>query len=220
MMKLSSLVLVLAVGCGGGNSRPNVPDSGPGIDSPPEVNCTLVDTAASTSAMAVGGFDTSADPNTAEFVVQTDINADAAPDISTILLFDGFGVFAAGGIPPGAQTINITGDEAQFATCGACLLAGTDADAEGAFIDDYLVTSGTLNLTSVTQTSIAGTITNAVFTHVEIDQETAMSTPASDGCSAQIDSIAFNVVPMDITPMAKPTKQERLAALRSLRLRR
>src|SRR5687767_5534410 len=220
MMKLSSSIFVLAaaVGCGGGKNGPNVlPDSAPQPDSPDQVSCRLANTGTATALMQAGGFDTSNEADTAEFVVQTDINSDATPDIATILLFDGFGVFSdPAPIPPGQQTIQITGAEAQFASCGACILAGTDADAQGMFMDDYLVTSGTLNITSVTQQRIEGTITNATFTHVDIDQMTAMSTPNSSGCSATVDTIAFNVVPMDITPMMKPgSRIERLQALRA-----
>ena len=224
-MKLSSSIFVLAaaVGCGGGKKGPNVlPDSAPQPDSPDQVACRLADTGTATALMQAAGFDSSNNPDTAEFVVQTDINSDAAPDVATILLFDGFGVFAPmGPIPPGQQTIQITGDEAQFQTCGACILAGTDADAEGNFMDDYLVTSGTLNITSVTNQRIEGTITNATFTHVDIDGMTAVSTPNASGCTANIGTIAFNVVPMDITPMMKPaTPTERIEALRALKLAR
>ena len=223
MMKLSSSIFVLAaaVGCGGGKTNgPNVlPDSAPQPDSPDQVSCRLADTGTATALMQAGGFDTSNDPNTAEFVVQTDINSDATPDVATVLLFDGFGAFAAmGPIPSGAQTIQITGEEAQFASCGACILAGTDADAQGNLMDDYLVTSGTLNITSVSNQRIEGTITNATFTHVDIDMMTAMSTPNASGCTANIGTIAFNVVPMDITPMMKPTTPaQRLEALRALK---
>jgi hypothetical protein len=200
MMKLSSsiFVLVAAVGCGGGRNGPTVlPDTPDDPPDAPQVTCRLGTVGAATPSRQVGFFDTTMNPDTADFEIAMDINADATPDFIDILFFNGFGAFNP--MPPATPaTIQLTGVEAQFQSCGACVLAITDIDMGTGMSPDpdpYLATGGTLMLTSITQQRIAGTLSNLTFTHVTID-DMALSAPHPDGCSATVGSVAFDAVPM------------------------
>ncbi len=119
---------------------------------------------------------------------QGTLNADATPDVLDIELYNGFGVYG-NGIATGSVTI--AGDEAQYATCGACVLLYADVDAQGMPGSLYMATSGTINVTSIAP-NVTGTLANIVWTHVDIDPSTFMSTPNADACMSGVTSVAFD----------------------------
>ncbi len=114
-------------------------------------------------------------------------------DYVDLELYAGEGAFSGN---PTTGTYTIAGDDAQYSTCGLCLLILTDATdtdpTTGDFTDTYLATSGTVKITKLTSTKLQGTITNAVFTHVTIDSTSYVSTPVGDGCGSAIDSMTFS----------------------------
>jgi hypothetical protein len=71
----------------------------------------------------------------------------------------------------------------------------TDYTMSGPTGDPYIATAGSLALTSVSPTSLAGTLSNVTFTHVTIDPMSGATAPHADGCSATLSSVAFSAVP-------------------------
>jgi hypothetical protein len=200
VLRLSSLLglSLLAVGCGGGGDKPKLVDAHLLQDSGP-VECllpaslgtvtpTMQDAHSAMSAMATM-------PD--NFYLYADLDADPSPDILLIDLYAGYGAFMAG-LPTAPAMIDISGAETSYDTCGACLLAQTDLDTAAMTFtgDPYFATAGTLQLTSVSPTSIAGTLTNITFTHATIDPDTSATTPLGDGCSSTLASLAFSAVPV------------------------
>jgi hypothetical protein len=202
MKQLSSvMLLVVAVGCGGGNSRPPVvddDDGGDDIDAPPSANCLVSDdlgTVTPTQQVAEFSNDMATPPAPATFFWIGDINADAAQDLIALELYAGFGIFASG-FPAGATTVQITGAETNYETCGACIRVLADVSEEGVQSADYVATSGSIAFTEISSTRIAGTITGVTLTHVDILPEAPFtSTPNPDGCESQLGTLAFDAVP-------------------------
>jgi hypothetical protein len=96
------------------------------------------------------------------------LNADTMPDLLAIDLYAGYGAFQSGTIAP--ATINLTGVEADYATCGACVLILTDLHQQGsgaALTDIYLANGGTMNLTGA-GSSLQATLSNVTFRQVMI----------------------------------------------------
>jgi hypothetical protein len=105
--------------------------------------------------------------------------------------------------PIATGTFNL-GDN--FGNCRACVLViascdGTncspfDPNATSAF---YLATQGTLKITSLSP--MAGTLTNAKFQHVSIDNSgsnpTGVSTPINDGCTSAVTMASFSATPVN-----------------------
>ena len=131
-------------------------------------------------------------------VLEAALDGAAKPDVVLIQLFKGFGPFAEGEIAPG--TFEITGADAQYATCGVCVLVLTDVDPTSGEETGtpYLATSGSVTITSVSP-NLTGTVTGLGLTHVEIDAE-SMSTPAADGCASAIPTASFDAVVMTAPP--------------------
>lgn len=117
------------------------------------------------------------------------VNGDAAPDELSIQLYNGFGPFE-GGIVNGV--FELTGDEAQFATCAVCVLLFADVDPTGATdpAQTYLANGGTITLTSV-EGRLTATLSNVTFQHVNIDEDTFESTPASS-CQSTLPALSID----------------------------
>ncbi len=130
-----------------------------------------------------------ADTNPEQMYFNGSMNADY--DDLTIELYKGFGVFTDTEII--ATTVQLSGDEADYYTCGACVLiyANWDRDLEEAAMV-YLAIGGSLTITQVTP-NIQGTLLNASFVHVDIDEEGA-SSPSPDACASSISQVAFDAV--------------------------
>ena len=137
-----------------------------------------------------GDFFNGTAPDPQELQYHGRLTNEAKPDFLFVSLIDA-------GITTGTVTLEATDN---FGNCGACVLviAGCggnctpyDAAATGTF---YMATGGTLKITS-TMPTMAGTLTNATFTHVKIDNggsaPTFVSTPVNDGCAASLASATF-----------------------------
>jgi len=110
----------------------------------------------------------------------------------SVILYAGYGAFSAGAITAG--TYQITGDELDFATCGVCVIIGTNFTSTG-HDDDYMATGGTVTLTSVgtkVGDTLAGSISNVQFHHATIDPQTGATTIAADTCTTSITNATFS----------------------------
>ena len=121
-----------------------------------------------------------------------ELNADT--DLLLIELYDGFGAFA-NGLTTGMVTI--TGDEANYETCGACVLLRTDCDdntgqgCDPATAPVYMATGGTINIIELSP-NLKVDLSNVTFDHVDIDENTFASTPHRDMCTSGIVSASFD----------------------------
>lgn len=173
------------------------------IDSTP-VACTV---SASLGAATLSGQqagwqnDMATPPAPAYYGLLGALNADAAPDLLSIELykFDG-GAFAAG-FPTSSTTIQLTGAETGYDSCAACALVYADY-TQGSDPQAYLASAGSMTLTSVSTTSMAGSLSNVTFRHVDIDATTFASTDNADGCTATLSSVSFTATPMAPTRTA------------------
>lgn len=122
---------------------------------------------------------------TSEMFWEGAINDEEPADLVSLELYAGYGAF---GETLTAGTFQLTGDETNYSTCGACVLIYADATADsvGAI---YMATGGELQLTSV-ETRLTGTLHNVTLTHVSINDE-FVSTPVGD-CDTQITDLTFD----------------------------
>lgn len=204
----ASLFVTSLAACGDDGGGSGSPDARiVGMDAP--VEC-LAEVAYGTPTLADAFAGRDVDTNPELVYYNGSMNADY--DDLTIELYKGFGAFTETEIVP--TTIQLTGDEADYYTCGACVLiyANWNRDTEEAGMV-YLAIGGTLNLTQVTP-NIQGTLINASFVHVTIDEEGA-SSPAPDNCASSIASTSFDVVvetdpPTAFAPGPRPRARHRL----------
>lgn len=119
-----------------------------------------------------------------------ELNTDPMQDVLSIQLYAGYGVFTGdAGVRPGTYTLS--GDETNFATCGACVQIFADVNPDGgAGGERYMATGGTLTLTS-TQGTLTGSLSNANLVEVTVDPNTFVSTPVPNGCTSSISSASF-----------------------------
>ena len=112
-------------------------------------------------------------------------------DFIQIDLYAGYGVFP-GPITPG--TYELSGDELDFALCGACVRIFTNVDSTGAFDGVYMPTGGTLTVSAAGNAvggEMTGTISNLTFQHVDIADD-ATTTPVGDDCSSALSAASFS----------------------------
>ncbi|MEO8702233.1 MAG: hypothetical protein ABI867_19470 [Kofleriaceae bacterium] len=184
-------VLFVAAACGGGGSGDDVEI----VDSP-SANCTAPESFGAVTPAMQGAISMTTPPATTPDFFQMEVALDGAtpPDVMLIQLYKGFGVFATDFPTTFPATIPLTGDEAQFASCGACILVLGDIGSDGmATGDPYLATGGTLTLTSISP-MLTGTISNIELTRVTIDDQDT-SAPSPDGCTSSVDSMSFTATP-------------------------
>ncbi len=129
------------------------------------------------------------------------LNADAMPDVLSVELYKFMGGAFAAGFPTSSTTIQLTGAEATYDTCAACVLIYPDVTQNSAG-EPYMANAGSITLTSVSTTSIAGSLSNVNFRHVTIADNTYVTTDAADGCSASLTSVSFTGTPMAPTRLA------------------
>jgi hypothetical protein len=111
---------------------------------------------------------------------------------------DFFGLADGGATFPqgfGPATINLA-SETQGKTCDVCVdlqvkCSGCNFDT-GTPAADYWAQSGTLNITTLTQTMIVGTLQNAVFAHVTVNANDGTTTLVNDGCTTTIASASIS----------------------------
>lgn len=171
------------------------------IDSTP-VNCTVEPSVSVTADPAQAFYTNNNMSQTVFYAALAALNADATPDLLAIELYAGAGAFMSG-FPATGATIQLTGAEAQYATCAGCVLIYADSTQQ-ALGEPYLATSGTLTLTSISTTSLAGSVSNVGFRHVTIDDMSFMSADHPDGCQSTLSSASFTAVPTMQTARTLP----------------
>ena len=214
MRTFLGLSVALVAACGGSENKvaPDAPSGHPvdapqqAVDAPvqqpdapsPDATVTVPDAPAAacliaaqlgTLAPIAPTVSEDADPPT--FMEYDDsINADAVPDTITIQLFGGYGAFATD--PIGPKTIDLTGAETGFDTCGGCVMLYGDNDPSSGPTTTYMPTGGTLTITQVSP-HFTATLTNVTFVHVDIDSSTLATTANADGCASTLDSLSFDM---------------------------
>jgi len=187
-------IIPIALACGGDDGGGKITvraDAAKQIDAAPVV-CTA---AASYTGVVAGSNTQFAGSNGSGSDLQVywagRMDPTAMPDFIEIDLYNGVGPFSAGITP---QTISLTGDEANYATCGACVLMFTDLHTVGSDVeitDFYFPTAGTLMLTSTTD-DFMGTVTGLQMQHMIVSGN--MLVPANDGCVTSVPSMTMNAV--------------------------
>lgn len=129
-----------------------------------------------------------------DYWVFLDLNQEAMPDVLLVDLYTGFGAFETG-IPATGATVQLTGAESSFDSCGACVSIQVDYTDAGPADDKYIADGGTMNLTSATAMTFSGNLSNVTFRHVNVDAD-GVATPHPDGCTATLSSIAFSAMPV------------------------
>jgi hypothetical protein len=187
-LSLVSLALLPLVACGGdddgGNNPPVLVDAAVSVDAPPtNTNCTASPTY-SVSLDDTNSYAESYGTGPDGYVEGAGLlNEDATPDLLVVELYGGIGPFANGIT---TQSITIAGDEANYATCAACVRIFTDT-TQDSFADQYFASGGTMNLTSIRNT-LELTLSNVTLQHVTIDPNTFESTPVGDGCTTTVNA--------------------------------
>ena len=113
--------------------------------------------------------------------------ADTATGIFNAVTIELYGT--NGGLT-GPGTVEITGDETNYATCRNCVRGSRDCDAS-LCATEFMARAGTLTITAIEQPSISGSLTGVELVEVTIDPQTFVSTPVPGGESWCIDSLSF-----------------------------
>jgi hypothetical protein len=123
-------------------------------------------------------------------------------DYLYIDLYELYGAFEAGDIVPG--TYPLTGDDAAYSTCGACVMLGAQVDADGNVDDWYFARSGLLNLTSTTG-RLTGSLQNVMLYRVKTDADGNPSDDATFDCETKIMNATFDTaIEIDMGSGAAP----------------
>jgi hypothetical protein len=101
-----------------------------------------------------------------------------------VSMWSGTGVFAASEVATGS--FDVTGDEADYGSCGVCVALFADVENE-ASSQLLAATSGTIEITSISGT-MAGTLSDLVL--VQVDGNTYE--PVEDGCTTEIPAASFS----------------------------
>ena len=199
-LMLSSLSLIACGGDDGDSVTPQIDAPAADIDAAP-IACTISTSSFGDKGALTGtaifapdnGVDTTdmgAIDDVLTFVALRETGEPA--DAVQVDLYAGYGVFP-GAITQGTYTLS--GDELDFATCGACVRIFTNVTAAGADDGIYMPTGGTLTVTTA-GTAVGGTLTgsisNLTFHHVELDQD-GNTTPAADAatCTSTMSNATF-----------------------------
>ncbi len=192
-MKISSVLFALPlalIACGGDDGVTLTPDAEEGPDAEVQATCNATASyGAATLANQAGIYDMMTAPTQLSLVGA--LNADSAPDVLDIELFKGYGAYTTGEIVPG--TFTITGAEANWDTCGVCVLVVSDATQSG---DGgvYMASAGTVTITSVSP-NLTGSISGVQLRHIDMPAGAA-SSDNPDGCESAITSASFDAVLM------------------------
>jgi hypothetical protein len=202
LLTMAALPLIpVALACGGddggGRITVNADSGGGGADSPGTkctANATYGDVLAGSDGNPLAGAGSAGMPGGTGMAAYSvswagRMDPNAPPDLVELILKEGKNPYGTA-IEPG--TVQLTGEQTDWATCGACALIITDVTPMGdsvVYTDVYLATGGTLTLTSVTDT-IEGTITNATFTHVVASGTTLVK--ANDGCDVSMPMVTID----------------------------
>jgi hypothetical protein len=201
---VASLALVAACGGGDGKKKPIVDAPPPMVDGPPPCSAPASFTQAlelelfynaDSQNMVTGNQELWRTIGTLESGVPTQ-------DWIWIELFEGPPPdYTTENFPATPFTINLTGAETDYLKCSTCVTLTTDVNttntAELEYLDDYMATAGSVEITMLSPTMIAGTLTGINFAHVDISMAGTM--PNASGCTSTLATLPFTAM---VTPMA------------------
>lgn len=125
------------------------------------------------------------------YEVDNVLTSDPVYDVISLEVYK-LGAFAAGYPTTFPVTVPLTGAELDFATCGACVRGFGDVTG-AAWKGEYFATSGSVTLTALSKTRIAGKLVNVTLVHVR--QGTPHTRPLNDGCMTFVGELAFDAAP-------------------------
>ena len=121
--------------------------------------------------------------------IEVPLNADAAPDVVIIELYDEEGPFQ-GGYQPGMYSL--LGRQADLFECSTCVYIAADR-VDGGDRNFHMASSGTLTLESIDATpgtgTVSGSLASVAFRTVTIDGSGQVDTPM--GCRTSIEALSF-----------------------------
>lgn len=191
-ISFASIALTSLVACGDdGGSTTRVDARIVGEDAP--VQCeALAAYGTPTLADMYAGRDLDTNPEAA--YVNGSMNTDY--DDLTVELYKGYGVFTDTEIVP--TTVTLSGDEANYDTCGACVMLYANWNRDTSEAEQlYIAIGGTLNITQVSP-NLQGNLLNATFEHIVEDVDGYVKAP--DNCMSSIESVSFDAVVMTDPP--------------------
>lgn len=212
-MKISSYLLIAlatAACTGGGKKKIPVVDAPRMVDAAPQ--CALPPSFTMATDFG-GGYqdDRSATVtgNQEYWVVNGDLDAEVIRDAIAIELYEGPAPnFTVENFPATPFTMQLTGNELNYFTCSMCISLFGNIDTEAAeftYLDDYMATAGSVTITTLTPTMIAGTIDNATFAQVDFDFDNNTQTVSDPACATTGPaSIPFTATLEAIPDMFKP----------------
>jgi hypothetical protein len=110
----------------------------------------------------------------------------ATNDVLVVELWDGYGPFAGGAVAPGTYTLGAA--DADYDTCGVCILLAADVTpGTTQAVRTLIATGGTITLTS-TSTTLAGSLSGVALT--ELDPGSGAPLPGAT-CTSVIDAASF-----------------------------
>lgn len=116
-------------------------------------------------------------------------------DLFQLTLWEGLGAFSPDLV---TGTYEITGDETDFYSCGVCpVVVGNFAQIPQTIEQQLMASSGTVQLDMVSTTvgqMVTGTLTNADFREVTLNDGLMQQTEVPVGCTTHIDSISFSAI--------------------------
>jgi len=176
-------------------------DAGPTIDAPP-LACMNRSVAEQLGTISGAPFSAIADnrgmvggPITLRITALIDRSAPPNPkdDIFSIRLFQGVTVFDPDLV---TGTFPLTGVESSFYSCGACVhLLGDYDPGVDEVAQNFIVDSGMLTISAISTEAgqmVTGSITDAHFREVTLDDGNMLQTVIPGGCEATLDEITFN----------------------------
>lgn len=137
-----------------------------------------------------------------------DLDAEAKRDLLWIEFFEGPSpAYTTLDFPAAPFTVTLTGGEADYFKCSACISLTTDfednlPDMNGdgmpdtAYVDDYMAAAGSVQVTAMSSTQITGTLSNVTFVHVDMDFDQGVQTDNASGCRSTAASIPFTAMMM------------------------
>lgn len=179
---------LLLAACGGSSPALDAPPQGSDAARPIDASAGSCDAAASYTAAPTDAAATLGDDGSLDLTGNLD-----AVTVLEITLYPGTGDFPGSAVAPESDR-SLAGSDAQFATCGTCVLVyGGVSTSSGVPIAGatYLASGGTISVTSTTPT-FAGTLTDVTLARVHIDEQTNESVPVGDGCTTSVPSLAFS----------------------------
>jgi hypothetical protein len=141
------------------------------------------------------------------------LEATPITDALALELYSGITPFGTSAMPTPivAGTYVLAGDDLNYATCGICLRAFSNASATAPAEGNFFATSGTVKITEVGTTvgsTLAFEVIDATFEEVTIDPMTFVSTPKNNNCTTKLSASFTGAMTAPMMPLrGQPPRQ-------------